>query len=172
MTPGAGDGHAPGSGVRVWAAGADEAWAVAGLLIEFRDWLGRDFPSEESLHADVERLIEEGQADYLLAAGPADDAPAAGVCQLRYRYGVWLAAEDCWLEDLFVRDSVRGAGLGHALVAAAVGRARRRGCRRVELDTTSDNEGALALYERFGFSSAAPNGATSLLMRLRFAEPG
>ena len=168
MTPAAGDGPSPESGVRVWAAGVDEARTVAGLLIEFRDWLGRDSPSDESLGADVERLIEAGEADYLLAAGPADDAPAAGVCQLRYRYGVWLAAEDCWLEDLFVAEDARRTGIGRALAHAAVERARERGCARVELDVNAANPAALALYESLGFESwSDPPGGRNLLMRRR-----
>jgi GNAT superfamily N-acetyltransferase len=140
--------------MEAWVAEPDEAEAVARLLVEFRDHYGRDWPAENSILASVERLIETPDTEYLLAsAGP--DAPPAGVCQLRYRHSVWMAAEDCWLEDLFVADSARGAGLGAGLVALALERARARGCRRVELDTSESNEAALRLYHRFGFSESA-----------------
>ena len=69
-----------------------------------------------------------------------------------------MAAEDCWLEDLFVLADARGAGLGAALVELALGRARERGCRRVELDTNECNDAALALYARFGFTARASPG--------------
>ncbi len=36
--------------MRVWRAGPGEADAVAGLLIEFRDWWGRDSPPDASFH--------------------------------------------------------------------------------------------------------------------------
>lgn len=137
---------------RTWLAGPDEAEIVAGLLVEFRDWLGRDWPSRNAFLASVETLIERPDTEYLLGA-PDDDAPPAGVAQLRYRYGVWMAAEDCWLEDVYVREEVRGRGLGDALVEAALRRARRRRCRRVELDVDEDNIDALRLYERHGFAS-------------------
>ncbi len=77
--------------------------------------------------------------------------PPAGVVQLRYRYGVWWDAEDCCVEDVFVRADARGSGLGRELVSAAIDRARERGCRRMELDTGADNAPAQGLYRSLGF---------------------
>jgi ribosomal protein S18 acetylase RimI-like enzyme len=48
-----------------------------------------------------------------------------------------------------------GAGIGSALVAAAVGAARAAGCRSVYLITTNDNTHALRFYQRRGFHFAA-----------------
>jgi ribosomal protein S18 acetylase RimI-like enzyme len=89
------------------------------------------------------------------------------VCQLRYRYGLWMAAEDCWLEDLFVREQARRGGLGDALVAGAVERARARGCGRIELDVSESNRAAWALYERHGFSAGYKPPAPNVLMGLK-----
>lgn len=163
---------APRSGpCSIWVAQLHEAETVAGLLVEFRDWWGRAWPSANAFHAGVERLMEGRDADFLLGA-PDEDSPPSGVCQLRYRFGVWMAAEDAWLEDVFVREAARGAGLGSALIEAAIERARERGCRRVELDVNSANHGARALYERFGFTAwSDPPGGENLLMRLRLPEP-
>jgi ribosomal protein S18 acetylase RimI-like enzyme len=149
---------------RVWLAEPGEAGAVAGLLTAFRDWMGRDTPSDASLKESVERLIELPSVEYLL--GAADDrSPAAGVAQLRYRFGVWWAAEDCWLEDLYVRDEARGSGLGRALTLAAFDRARARGCRRVELDVNTENAPALRLYESLGFTTGKLGGQDLLMRR-------
>ena len=138
---------------------------MAGLLVEFRDWWGRDSPSDASFSAGVRRLIENPSTEYLLG-GAERDAPPDGVCQLRFRYGVWHAAEDCWLEDLFVRSQARGCGLGRALSEAALARARERGCARVELDVNEANPAALALYEGLGFTAVSdPPGGRNLLMR-------
>ena len=134
-----------------WRAGPDEADAVAGLLVEFRDHYGRDWPPESSIRDSVGRLIAGPDAEYLLGAPEEGRAPA-GVCQLRFRHSVWTAADDCWLEDLFVRAPVRRTGLGLELVELALERARARGCRRVELDTSEANHAARALYRRAGFS--------------------
>jgi GNAT superfamily N-acetyltransferase len=137
---------------RAWLAEVDEAEPVARLMVAFRDWYGRDWPSDNAFLASVERLMDDQRTEYLLAT-PDDDSPPAGVAQLRYRFSVWTAAEDCWLEDLFVLEEARGGGVGSALVELALERARARGCRRIELDTNEGNP-AIALYERFGFSSS------------------
>ena len=163
---GADPGERMGATARAWQAGPDEAETVAALLVEVRDWNGRDWPSDNAFLASVERLIEQPDCDYLLAR-PDDDSPPAGVAQVRYRHSVWTAADDCWLEDLFVREAARGRGVGRALVAEVVQRARARGCRRVELDVNEDNPPALALYEAAGFGvSRKPPGGRDVLMRL------
>src|SRR4051794_28099241 len=138
---------------RAWLAELDEAETVARLMVAFRDWYGRDWPSDNAFLASVERLIEDPQTEYLLAT-PDDDSPPVGVAQLRYRFSVWTATDDCWLEDLFVSEAARGQGVGAALVELALVRARERGCRRIELDADEDNAAAIALYERFGFSAS------------------
>jgi GNAT superfamily N-acetyltransferase len=89
------------------------------------------------------------------------------VVALRYRHSLWQDAPDCNLEDLFVEDAARRHGLGAELVRAAISRARRRGCRRIELDVNDANAPAVALYERLGFSSFVPElGGHNRFMRL------
>ena len=150
---------------RAWLAGPDEAEAVARLMIGFRDFYGRSAPPDEAFHRGVELLIGRPDAEYLLAA--AGEREPGGVCQLRYRHSLWTASEDCWLEDLFVDESQRRAGLGEALVGAAIERARARGCGRIELDVSESNRAAWALYERMGFSADYKPPAPNVLMGLR-----
>jgi ribosomal protein S18 acetylase RimI-like enzyme len=151
--------------MRVWRAGRKESADVSRLLIGFRDHMGRDEPVDASIRASVERLLEREEAEYLLGAA-GDGERAAGVVQLRFRWGVWWAAEDCWLEDLFVEEHARRSGLGRALVEATLERARERGCRRVELDVNTENPPALALYRSLGFETGK-GGGQDLLMRRR-----
>jgi ribosomal protein S18 acetylase RimI-like enzyme len=147
--------------VRVWRAAPEEAPAVAALLAAFRDHMGYDGPDDAAMLASVQRLIGRDDAEYLLAG----DGPQA-VAQVRYRWGVWWDAEDCWLEDLYVSEAARGSGLGRALTEAVIERARTRGCRRVELDVNTENPAALALYRSLGFETGK-TGGQDLLMRLR-----
>jgi GNAT superfamily N-acetyltransferase len=151
---------------RAWLAGPDEAEEVARLLVGFRDHYGRDEPPEHTFLEGVRRLIARDDTEYLLAS-PAEGAVPAGVCQLRFRYAVWTASDDCWLEDLFVEESQRRAGLGEALVAKAIERARERGCGRIELDVSQQNPAAWALYERMGFSAGYKPPAPNVLLGLR-----
>lgn len=135
----------------VWMAEPDDAPTVARLLVAFRDWNGGDWPSEDAFVASVGLIIEQGDGEFLLGAVDAE-RPAVAVCQLRYRFSVWVAAYDCWLEDLFVSEAARGRGLGRAMVKAALDRAEARGARRIELDTKEGNLRARGLYESLGFS--------------------
>lgn len=134
-----------------WLAGPHEADDVTRLLLAFRNWFGATDPSEESMAASVALLVEDPATEYLLGATPQGERPC-GVCQLRFRHSVWTGTADCWLEDLYVEEHARGRGLGAALVELGVERARARGAARIELDTNEDNLGAIALYERLGFS--------------------
>jgi ribosomal protein S18 acetylase RimI-like enzyme len=151
---------------RAWLAGADEADAVARLMIGFRDHYGRADPPDDAFRDGVARLVGDPNTEYVLAAAAGEDEPA-GVCQLRYRHSLWTASDDCWLEDLFVEERARRAGLGEALVAFAIERARARGCGRIELDVSESNRAAWALYERMGFSPGYKPPAPNVLMGLR-----
>jgi ribosomal protein S18 acetylase RimI-like enzyme len=142
---------------RAWLAQPDEAELVADLLVGFRDHMGADWPSANAFLASVERLFEDRDTEFLLAAPRPGVAPA-GVLQLRFRFSVWTAAPDAWLEDLYVAPSARRTGVGDALVTLAIERATQRRARRIELDCQEHNAGALALYERHGFSGRSKGG--------------
>lgn len=145
-------------------AGPDDLEAVTGLIAEFRDWWGKTEPAVEVIREVTSQLLDHDHTEFLLAFD--DGGKAVGLCQLRYRLSVWTAAEDCWLEDLFMTESARGGGHGRQLVEAAFESARARGCRRIELDVNEQNTGALRFYESLGFSSEPkPPGRTLFLSR-------
>jgi ribosomal protein S18 acetylase RimI-like enzyme len=151
---------------RVWLAREEDADAVGSLIAAFRDWWGNGHPTDAQIRATVERLIPDPGTDFLLGA-PDGDPEAAGVCQLRYRLSVWTGADDCWLEDLYVRDAARRSGLGRALVEAAFERARRRGCRRMELDVNEQNADAIAFYRGLGFTTEPKPPGRTLFLSLK-----
>jgi ribosomal protein S18 acetylase RimI-like enzyme len=62
-----------------------------------------------------------------------------------------------WIEDVVVDESVRGRGLGEALTRAALGLARDRGARGVELTSRPSREAANRLYRRIGFTLRQTN---------------
>lgn len=55
------------------------------------------------------------------------------------------------LYSIAVADAARGQGLGAVLLAAAENAARRRGSRRMRLEVSQNNAGAIHLYERSGY---------------------
>ena len=136
-------------------------------MVAFRDDIGYDWPSANAFLAGVESLLDDAHTDFLLGASDPG-APAQGICQLRFRHGLWRAGTDCQLEDLFVEEAARGTGLGRALVAGARDRALERGARRIELDVNEGTAAALALYASFGFDtkSAERYGGRDLYLRV------
>ena len=109
-----------------------------------------------------------------MLGAPHEDAPPAGVAQLRFRQGLWRAwGGDCLMEDLYVAPDARRSGLARAIMDFSVARARERGCRRAELDVNERNSAALALYEGLGFSAGAnPYGGRDLYLRLHLDACG
>jgi GNAT superfamily N-acetyltransferase len=149
--------------LRVWRAEAADAVDVARLIAEFGAWWGQNVVAEDEVRRSVERIMGGDDGEYLLGAVGGEPV---GVCQVRFRWSVWKSAEDCWLEDLFVREEARRSGLGRALVEAALERAGERGCKRIELDVNEDNSAALALYEACGFlTEPKPPGRTLFIGR-------
>ena len=141
-----------------------EAEVVGRLLAAFRNYYGEEEPSDEEMLAAVRRLIGTPDTEYLLVG-----EPATGVAQIRFRPSVWTGTDDCWVEDVFVEEASRGQGLGRRLIDGCVARARRRGCRRIQLDANERNEGAIALYRSLGFESGSParwDGARDLYFTL------
>jgi GNAT superfamily N-acetyltransferase len=51
------------------------------------------------------------------------------------------------MNDLFVREDVRGAGIGRLLIQSALDEARRRGSAHLEWFTAPDNLTAQRLYD-------------------------
>jgi len=63
-----------------------------------------------------------------------------------------LVSQHCGhITQICVSPSVRGTGIGHALLRQSLITLRDMGCHAASLTVTSANEGAVALYERVGY---------------------
>lgn len=60
-------------------------------------------------------------------------------------------AKSVELRKMYFRPEIRGRGFGRKLLADLIAEARRRDFNRIELETASHLETAIALYERAGF---------------------
>jgi GNAT superfamily N-acetyltransferase len=100
---------------------------------------GRIFDPLEPMHALVAERCNEliGFAHYL------------------FQRSTWLINSQCYLQDLYVSEAIRGGGVGRALIAAVVGAAKEAGAARVFWNTHDTNAVARRLYdkvaERSGF---------------------
>ena len=123
------------------------------ILPTRRDDLGAILTLERSDFAEPERWSERSWLGELLGEGRtvllARAQAPAGV--------VTIATVDrvADLHRLVVAPAHRRAGVGTALVVAAVEAARRAGVRSVMLEVGYRNEPAIALYQRLGFEQLA-----------------
>ena len=62
-----------------------------------------------------------------------------------------LNDDDYYFFIIAVDENARGQGIGSFILEEGIKLARKKGCKRAVLDVDIKNEGALRLYERFGF---------------------
>jgi len=89
-------------------------------------------------------------AEALIARENANPAPAAGFALFFHTFSTFTGRRSLWLEDLFVRPDLRGAGLGRALLMRLAALAQARGCARFEWAVLDWNVSAIGFYERLG----------------------
>lgn len=126
-------------------------WAVARRLVE---------AYAASLPVDLafQSLDEE------LAQLSVHYAAPTGAFVLAEHDGEWIgcvgmrqfAESDCEMKRLYVSPTARGLGVGRALVAAIVERAREAGYQRMLLDTLPSMPEARTLYRSLGFQPIPP----------------
>jgi len=129
-------------------AGPADAVGIGRLLHDFNLEFDEPTPGPERLAARIDKLLEEGHTEVLLA-GPGPD----GLAVLRFRPAIWSQALECYLAELYVAPEARGRGLGRALMEAAIELARGRGADHMDLGTGEQDVAARALYESLGFSN-------------------
>jgi GNAT superfamily N-acetyltransferase len=61
----------------------------------------------------------------------------------------WVTTDDCYLEDLYVDEAIRGAGIGRALLDDLVAIAERNGWSRLYWHTDENNHRARKLYDSY-----------------------
>jgi GNAT superfamily N-acetyltransferase len=75
---------------------------------------------------------------------------AAGYALFFGFYSTWEGRPGLFLEDLFVRRTSRGKGIGKALLAKVAGIARRENCYGVRWEVLDWNQPAIDLYKTLG----------------------
>lgn len=78
------------------------------------------------------------------------DGGVAGYALFFHNYSTFLCKRGLYLEDLFVRPSFRGRGIGRLLLSHLAGIAVQRGCARFEWAVLDWNESAIGFYRTLG----------------------
>ena len=81
------------------------------------------------------------------------DGKVIGFAHFLYRPSSWAENDYCYLEDLFVDETVRGAGAGRSLIDAVIVAARAKMSGRVYWTTRESNTRARVLYNSYSPAS-------------------
>ncbi len=106
-------------------------------------------PDPERQSAGLRSMLGRPEVGQVLVL--RDGPTVVGMVAVLFLPSTALGGRVAILEDMVVRPSARGRGVGSRLLHAAVEFARSAGCRRVTLLTDSDNAAAQRFYGRHGF---------------------
>ncbi len=134
--------------IQIRPATAADAALVLGMIRELAEY-------EKLAHAVT--ATEESIRESLF--GPRPDAEvliamvegeAAGFALFFHNYSTFLAQRGLYLEDLFVKPSYRGRGIGRALLERLAAIAVDRRCGRFEWSVLDWNAPAIGFYRKLG----------------------
>lgn len=103
--------------------------------------------SEDVYRTTWKRLFDAGEFEPkgMLAVV---DGKAVGLVHYLYHRSCWSLVNNCYLQDLFADPSVRGSGVGRALIEAVHAQAAAVGVANVYWMTHETNDVARTLYDR------------------------
>lgn len=80
--------------------------------------------------------------------GAWKDDTLVGITHVVLHPNTWNSTECCYLEDLYVDESIRGQGIGRTLIEHVYDFAAKKSCNRVYWTTQVNNAPARALYDK------------------------
>lgn len=108
--------------------------------------------SEEVYRSSFDRMMEGNKGapnEFRGLLALVDGKPVGLVHYVFHRHG-WKIENVCYLQDLYADPSVRGTGVGRALIEAVYEKADEEGCPTVYWMTQEFNHTARKLYDRIG----------------------
>lgn len=126
-------------------ADVSEIFAMIRELGEFEKLTHEITGSEALLHEHL--FGARPYAEVLMARWQEQ---VAGFALFFHNYSTFLARPGIYLEDLYVRESLRGHGIGKALLTAVAETAVARGCGRLEWSVLNWNQRAIEFYQSMG----------------------
>ncbi|MDT0687926.1 GNAT family N-acetyltransferase [Autumnicola psychrophila] len=106
--------------------------------------------SSDEVEVEIEDLEKEGFENGNFKCFVADvEGTIEGMALVYFRFSTWKG-RTVHLEDLIVRESMRGTGLGGALYQKVVEYGHENGVKRVEWVVSEGNRNAIEFYENTG----------------------
>lgn len=144
---------------------ADDAAALLELACALTTEAGGGAPDVRMTAEQLARDLDNGAANGLVAER---DGAIVGFATYSFMH-FSLSGVHVYLDDLYVRPTERGGGLGRRLMAELAGRARARGCAGMTWFVEHENQRAIRFYERLGATTARSRAIMSTLDLSRLA---
>jgi GNAT superfamily N-acetyltransferase len=142
--------NAAPQGIIVRPASASDSSLIHGLILEIAEY--------EKLRDQVSATVEHIRDALFPAVGKPTahaligeiDGVAQGYALYFFNFSTFMGRPGLYLEDVFVRESFRGRGLGKALLIALAQIANGRNCARMEWSVLDWNTPSIEFYKSLG----------------------
>ncbi len=111
-----------------------------------------DFSADRSKQRrGLELLLAQPDDRAIVMVARTQDGTVVGMASAQLVISTAEGAPAAWIEDLVVRQSLRGQGIARLLLHEALGWAHRHGATRVQLLADNTNTPALDFYRQIGW---------------------
>jgi diamine N-acetyltransferase len=128
----------------------DDAETLQDLILELAAYERLLDEAEPSVELLREHLSEEALTGCEALIAETERDTAVGFALFFHNYSTFLTNAGLYVEDIYVKSTYRGEGIGFALLQRCAEIAEARGCRRMEWAVLDWNEEALDFYEEVG----------------------
>lgn len=125
-----------------------DAELIYALICELADYEKLRHEVVATIESSRESIFGAGSCTEVLIAEL--DGEAVGFAIYFATYSTFLARQGIYLEDIYVREAVRGQGIGRQLLSAVARVASDRQCGRLEWSVLDWNRPAIDFYESLG----------------------
>ncbi len=130
--------------ISIREATENDYWAIVEMFKEFAHFEHLD----ERLVNTVERMTEEKEYFHcFVAVNPQDEI--LGYATHFFAYFTWTG-KSLYMDDLYVREKYRGAGIGKLLINKVIDFAKSTGCHKVRWQVSDWNAPAIGFYKSLG----------------------
>jgi GNAT superfamily N-acetyltransferase len=134
--------------VRVEPVSARQLEMLLPMIAAYQRFYAAEDVDEERNRAFFSRFLAPSEDGMLLGAWRGE-GPLGYAC-LYWHFTSLVPAETVLMNDLYVAEAHRGAGIGGALIEACAQVARERGAHHLEWATAPENKTAQRLYDKTG----------------------
>jgi GNAT superfamily N-acetyltransferase len=136
-------------GLNIRPATSSDTDALYGLICELALYEGKDIASL-SLTKDNLREFGFGSHPYFFAELVEEDNQLVGYALYFYAFSGNKGYPVLYIDDLYVKETYRGCGIGTLLLKQLARYALERNCCRLEWHVFDWNQPAIAFYEKLG----------------------